>query len=364
MDVIRKSRISNFFNLLFCFFILIVSTFCFFIKLSKLYKISSKNIDKISLLISKTIFFRGKLNFNINKKISTNIINNSSKIKIQDLEPNLEVSKDNFKDIPKNPNEKTYKIIEKKICKDGEKYKNVCIKNNTDYKLDIQKLLNKKLNINIINIEKPQILIIHTHATESYLHEDKGYFYESYSPRSTNNSENVTQVGNCIAERLLSKNINLVHDKTQHDSPSFSGSYSRAAKTIKKNIEENESIKIVMDVHRDSMGNRETGKLKTFFMHKETKSAQTMLVIGGGFKEYEKNLSFAIKLQNQCEEDFPGLMRPIDFRIGRYNQDLLSDVIFILIEVGTDVNTLSEAKLAGSMIGESLAKLLENLKEG
>ena len=75
------------------------------------------------------------------------------------------------------------------------------------------------------------------------------------------------------------------------------------------------------------------------------------------FDGWRQNLVMAVQLQKQLADDHPGLMRPLYFAPFRYNMDLTPNSL--LIEFGTDVNTLSEARYSGRMVGESLVKVLE-----
>ena len=74
------------------------------------------------------------------------------------------------------------------------------------------------------------------------------------------------------------------------------------------------------------------------------------------YPEWQKNLAFAIDLQQQMEDDHPGFTRPILFDYRKYNQNLTTGSL--LIEVGGHGNTLAQALLAGDWIGSSLASLL------
>ena len=75
------------------------------------------------------------------------------------------------------------------------------------------------------------------------------------------------------------------------------------------------------------------------------------------YPDWRENLAFAIDLQQQMEADHPGFTRPVLFDYRFYNQNLTTGSL--LIEVGGHGNTLSQAKLAGEWIGESLAALLK-----
>ena len=77
--------------------------------------------------------------------------------------------------------------------------------------------------------------------------------------------------------------------------------------------------------------------------------------------EWEKNLTFALKFQNNMETAYEGLTRPVFFCDRSYNMGLTP--LSLLIEVGSDANTLSEAVYSGKMVGRALAEILKEYEE-
>ena len=77
------------------------------------------------------------------------------------------------------------------------------------------------------------------------------------------------------------------------------------------------------------------------------------------FPDWRENLHLALRLQQKGEEMFPGLYRPLNFTQRNYN--LHATHGSLLIEVGTEVNTLAEAKYSGRLLGETLLALLNDL---
>ena len=110
----------------------------------------------------------------------------------------------------------------------------------------------------------------------------------------------------------------MVHDVTVHDNPSYNGSYTRSEATIQKNLQQYPSIQVVLDIHRDALGNEESGKTKPVFVVDGKKAAQIMIVSGynnsaNKFPDWEYNMSFALKLQQAAENRYPGMTRPLNF---------------------------------------------------
>ena len=213
----------------------------------------------------------------------------------------------------------------------------------------------------ITDTAEPQVLIMHTHTTESYMPFTGDVYDTTWPSRSTDNAENMAAVGDVITQELEKAGIGVIHDVTQHDYPSYNGSYDRSAETVQNILAAYPSIKVVLDIHRDAIisGDTVTAPVVT---SDEGTAAQVMIISGcdDGTMDYpnwRQNLAFAIDLQQQMESDHPGFTRPVLFDYRFYNQNLTSGSL--LIEVGGHGNTLAQAKLAGKWIGESLANLLK-----
>jgi stage II sporulation protein P len=91
-------------------------------------------------------------------------------------------------------------------------------------------------------------------------------------------------------------------------------------------------------------------------------AAQIMILAGtdaGGadFPHWRKNLSLALKIAEKTENEYPGIMRSVALRGASYNQQYTDGSL--LIEIGTDGNTLSEAKRSGEFFAKSFAKLIK-----
>ncbi|HIZ55659.1 MAG TPA: stage II sporulation protein P [Firmicutes bacterium] len=212
---------------------------------------------------------------------------------------------------------------------------------------------------------EPQVLIMHTHTTESYEDASRDFYDESYNSRTTDNTKNMVRVGDEIEMQLKMAGIGVIHDKTLHDYPSYNGSYDRSRVTVEKILEEYPSIQVVLDIHRDAI-QRENGERVAPVVEVNGKNAAQMMIISccddgsGEIPNYMENLRFACALQRQMEGDYPGLTRPILFSCRHYNQDLTSGSI--LVEVGAHGNSLDEAVYAGELLGKSLVKLLNGMK--
>lgn len=259
------------------------------------------------------------------------------------------------------------KVIEKFISPytANTSYKNVYLKNNTELDINLKDFVNGKLGFSIEKNDKPQVLILHTHATESYLRHNENYYTENDTSRNTNNAYNMVALGKIISDKLNEAGIVTLHDTTQHDYPSYSESYSRAAETICSYTQKYPSIKIVIDLHRDSIAANDTDKVKVTTEIEGKKAAQIMLVMGSqsgsvkNFPNWKENLKLAVKLQQTIEVMYPSLARSIHFMSKNYNESLTTGSM--LIEIGTDGNTFDEAMYSAELLSDSLINLLNTL---
>lgn len=97
------------------------------------------------------------------------------------------------------------------------------------------------------------------------------------------------------------------------------------------------------------------------------KAAQAMLLAGcdadgswGDFPDWRWNLRLMLRVQQKAQELYPGLMRPMNFSNSKYNMNATRGSM--LIEVGTEVNTVTEARYTGRLLGEVLAQALGEMK--
>lgn len=259
------------------------------------------------------------------------------------------------------------KVIEKFISPytANTSYNNVYLKNNTDLNINLKEFVVGKIGFDIEKNGEPQVLILHTHATESYLQHNENYYTDTDLSRTTDNEYNMVALGKIIADRLNAAGIVTLHDTTQHDYPSYNESYSRAAETICSYTEKYPSIKIVIDLHRDAIAANDTDKVKLTTEIDGKKAAQIMLVMGSqsgnvtNFPNWKENLKLATRLQQTVETMYPSLARSIHFMSKNYNESLTTGSM--LIEIGTDGNTFSEAKYSTELLSNALINLLNTL---
>ncbi len=244
-------------------------------------------------------------------------------------------------------------------------YKNVYMKNSTPLSVDIKSLLNSNLKFKIKKNSEPQVLIVHTHTTETFMQNESNFYTAQFNSRTTDKNKNMAKIGSIVAQKLNAAGIKTLHDTTKHDYPEYSGSYSRSAKTVNSYLKKYKSIKIVLDLHRDAVSSG-SDKVKLITEINGKKAAQVMLVMGSesgsitNHPNWKENLKLALKLQQTMESKYPTLARPLSLMSKKYNQSLSEGAL--LIEFGTDANTLDEACYSAELVADSLVSLLNTLQ--
>ena len=235
---------------------------------------------------------------------------------------------------------------------------NVC-----GYSVDLQAMLEKPLTWDLTQ-DGPAVLIVHSHGTESY--EKTGAYEESSPYRTLDNGYNVVSVGDRVAEILEAGGIQVLHDRVPHDHPSYNGAYSSSRKSVKAYLEQYPSIRMVLDIHRDSV-TRSDGTQAAYTLSVDgTQTAKLMMVVGtdaGGntHPNWQENMALAVKLHAQLEKMAPGICRPISFRKQRFNQDLSAGAM--LIEVGAAGNTHAQALAGAQLLAQGILALAKGVRQ-
>lgn len=212
---------------------------------------------------------------------------------------------------------------------------------------------------------EPQVLIMHTHTTESYEPYSRDFYDASFNSRTTDQTKSVIAVGNKIEEELKTAGIGVIHDTTIHDYPEYNGSYQRSEVTVKAILAKYPSIKVVLDVHRDAIQTSDGVRTAPIAKINGKQAAQIMIISGCddgtmNMPNYLKNFRLSSLLQQQLEGDYPGLTRPVLFDYRKYNQDLTTGSI--LLEMGSNGNSIDEAIYTGELMGKALVKTLQQCK--
>ncbi|WP_124065980.1 stage II sporulation protein P [Clostridium sp. E02] len=205
--------------------------------------------------------------------------------------------------------------------------------------------------------EKPQILIYHTHSQEEF---------SDFGP--ANKDATVVGIGSHLTELLQAKGYHVIHDTSVYDLKNGkldrNKAYTYALEGVTRNLQENPSIEVVLDIHRDGvseklhMVNKINGKMTApimFFNGVSQTPEGPIEYLPNPYKE--KNLAFSFQMQLDCAAYFPGLTRKIYIKGLRYNQHLRPRST--LIEVGAQTNTYEEALNAMEPLSEVLDMVLQ-----
>lgn len=194
----------------------------------------------------------------------------------------------------------------------------------------------------------PLVIIYHTHSTESYMPYNESNYHREAEEGT------VRDVGNVLETELKKKGINVIHDKTIHDRPSYTASYGRSRETIKSLMKKYPTAKYVIDLHRDAAAasSTEGKKLKIG----NTDVAKFSLVVGRGNQNYTELYAFAKKVSQTAEGLHKGFGGPIIEKEYRFNEFVSNQAI--LLEVGNNKNTIEEARACAKNFAEVLAKII------
>ena len=208
----------------------------------------------------------------------------------------------------------------------------------------------------------PQVLIMHTHATEDYRLSAGLWFTPGDGARSTDRSINMCAVGRVMADTLNAAGICTLHDETLNDYPSYTGSYANSRAVVQQYLAQYPSIKVVLDVHRDAIERENGTRCAPVCTIDGRQAAQVMIICGCDngtsvqLPAWRQNLRFAAAWERSMEVKYPGLTRPVLFSYRFYNQDLTTGSL--LIEIGGHGNNLNEALYAGYLAAQGLVETL------
>lgn len=199
-----------------------------------------------------------------------------------------------------------------------------------------------------------EVAIYHTHNAETYVPLDG-------KSKVDGKNGGVSLVGEEIVKVLAEAGIRAVHDLTVHDYPDFPRSYIKSEVTAQRLVRENPGLKVLIDLHRDAgLPKKETVRVGGEDV------ARIMLVVGNGERltnpHWRENYAFAQSIAHRLEERYPGVLKAVRLKAGRYNQHVSPHAI--LVEVGSDKNTLAESLGAARCLANVLVELLEESKTG
>ncbi len=247
-------------------------------------------------------------------------------------------------------------IQPKTITGSGTGYLNgqgVSLYNRTEKTVDLDAIAQGGSSLQLSSAEAgPQILIMHTHATEAYAQNADDPYQESGTARTTDPSHSIIRVGDEITRIFTEMGLNVIHDTTLYDYPSYNEAYTRSRAGIEAILAQNPTIQVVLDIHRDALVGSDGTIYKPVITVDGVSTAQVMMLVGSDdagaeFPDWPEHLALVMNVQQQMNSLWPQLARPITLRTARFNQQLTKGSF--LVEVGSHGNTLEEA-LAGARL--------------
>ena len=258
---------------------------------------------------------------------------------------------------------RSYAPVEEIQLSGGAQVGNFYVKDSTGSGTDLNAALQEEPSVHLKQDGSVEILIYHTHTSEAYSQSYTGFYYTDMETRTGDPDQSVAAVGEEIKKVLEEAGIGAVHDTTVNDTL-YNGSYARSWEVLQKNLAEHPGIQVTIDVHRDSMTTEAGTKYKPTAVINGKKAAQIMFLAGcdadgswGDFPNWRQNLRLILRLQQTATRLYPDLVRPLSFSNSKYNMNATPGSL--LVEVGTEVNTVSEAVYAGQLVGQALAPVLE-----
>ena len=211
----------------------------------------------------------------------------------------------------------------------------------TGDELNVEKMLSYDLRlkdkIEGSTSEGPQVLIYHTHSQEAYADSVPG-----------DESMTVVGAGAQLAKLLETYGIRVLHHKGEYDVVDRDYAYANAEKELPQILEENPSIEVIIDLHRDGVADdtrlvteidgKPTAQFMFFNGLSRLKSTGEIAYLKN--ENREGNLAFSFQLQLKCKEYYPNLARSIYLKGYRYNMQYREKSL--LVELGAQTNTVEE----------------------
>lgn len=206
--------------------------------------------------------------------------------------------------------------------------------------------------------DQPQILIYHTHSQEEFI---------DSVPGDTNTT--IVGVGAYLTKILKETyGYNVIHVTDTFDivdgKLDRNQAYNYAQERISQVLEENPSIEVVIDLHRDGVADnqrlvtevdgKQTAKVMFFNGLSRTKQNGEITYLPNPY--IQDNLAFSLQMMLACEKYYPDFARTIYLRGYRYNLHLRPKTL--LVECGAQTNTVEEEMNAMEPLADVLNKVL------
>ena len=222
--------------------------------------------------------------------------------------------------------------------------------------LDASKLLTEELSIRK-NPQVPQILIYHTHSQEGFV---------DSVPGDTKTS--IVGMGEVLAEALQDYGYQVIHDTGVYDLIDGvldrSAAYDYARVAVENILQEYPTIEVIIDLHRDGVDGQKfvteiDGKPTSMimFFNGISRNSQDEPIAYLANPYTQQNLAFSLQLELAAREKYPGYTRNIYLKAERFNLHLRPRSL--LVEAGTQLNTVEEEKNAMQPLADLLHEVLD-----
>lgn len=229
----------------------------------------------------------------------------------------------------------------------------------TDAKeLDAGKLLKKNMKIRKDG-SKPKILIYHTHSQEAFKDSKAG-----------DKKTSIVGMGDILTKELNDTyRIPAMHHEGVYDliggKMDRSRAYQLAEVKVRKILKKYPSIEVVIDLHRDGVGNnthlvtsidgKKTGQIMFFNGLSRTKKNGDIAYLKNPY--IQDNLAFSMQMQLAAAKKYPGFTRRIYLKSYRYNMHLMPK--YLLIEAGAQTNTVKEMQRSMKVLADLLDAVVD-----
>ncbi len=222
--------------------------------------------------------------------------------------------------------------------------------------INYDSLMSRDLSLTTDN-SKPQILIYHTHSQEAFIDSVEGDV-----------NDTIVGVGNRLTEILTDTyGYNVIHHTQVYDmidgELDRNRAYTLAAPDIQQILDENPSIEVVIDLHRDGVDGHKFVKeidgkptAQIMFFNGLSRTARNGEIDYLPNPYIEDNLAFSFQLQLKAAQHYPGWTRNIYLQSLRYNLHMRPKSL--LIESGTQLNTVEEELNAMEVLADILNQVL------
>ena len=211
--------------------------------------------------------------------------------------------------------------------------------------------------------DKPRVLIYHTHTYEAYEQEYEGQYELANGAkwRSKDKEHNLLAVGEELKNALEVLGVEVVHDITEFEPPRLGTAYIRSLEMLESRLDAGEEYDLIIDMHRDAYSQRSWTPKSTVIDGEEC--ARIMLLMGtgeAGFSEkpdWEENCKLAQSIIDELKRIHPDLAKDMNLKDQRYNQHVSTKSV--LIEVGHNENTITQAKASMKYLALSIYRVLQ-----